>query len=192
MNPVIYFDELDKVSQTPKGDEIMNMLIHITDSSQNDRFQDKYFTGVDLDLSRCLFIFSHNNNDLVNPILRDRMYNVAVKGFGMKEKLVIAEIYLLPAALKDAGLFEKVNISKEILQYVIENFTGGEAGVRELKRCIQTIVSKINLLRFYNNPKQVPFAIEGFSLPFIVKKSHIELFLKKKDEMDASISHLYT
>lgn len=191
MNPVIYFDELDKVSQTPKGDEIMNMLIHITDGSQNDRFQDKYFTGVDLDLSRCLFIFSHNNNELVNPILRDRMYNVAVKGFGMKEKLVIAETYLLPAALKDAGLFEKVNIGKEILQNVIENFTGGEAGVRELKRCIQTIVSKINLLRFYNNPKQVPFAIEGFSLPFIVKKSHIELFLKKKDDMDASISHLY-
>ncbi len=191
MNPVIYFDELDKVSQTPKGDEIMNMLIHITDGSQNDRFQDKYFTGVDLDLSRCLFIFSHNNNELVNPILRDRMYNVAVKGFGMKEKLVIAETYLLPAALKDAGLFEKVNIGKEILQNVIENFTGGEAGVRELKRCIQTIVSKINLLRFYNNPKQVPFAIEGFSLPFIVKKSHIELFLKKKDDTDASISHLY-
>jgi hypothetical protein len=191
MNPVIYFDELDKVSQTAKGDEIMNMLIHLTDSSQNDRFQDKYFTGVDLDLSRCLFIFSHNNNEMVNPILRDRMYNVAVKGFGMKEKLVIAENYLLPAALKDAGLFEKVNIGKEILQHVIENFTGGEAGVRELKRCIQTIVSKINLLRFYNNPKQVPFAIEGFSLPFIVKKSHIELFLKKKDDMDASISHLY-
>jgi ATP-dependent Lon protease len=191
MNPVIYFDELDKVSQTPKGDEIMNLLIHLTDGSQNDRFQDKYFTGIDLDLSRCLFIFSHNNNELVNPILRDRMYNVAVKGFGLKEKLVISENYLLPAALKDAGLFEKVNISKDILQYVIENFTGGEAGVRELKRCIQTIVSKINLLRFYNNPKQVPFAIEGFSLPFIVKKSHIDLFLKKKEEMDASISHLY-
>ena len=192
MNPIIYFDELDKVSQTPKGDEIMNLLIHLTDGSQNDRFQDKYFTGIDLDLSRCLFIFSHNNNELVNPILRDRMYNVAVKGFGMKEKLVISDNYLLPAALKDAGLFEKVNISKEILQHIIENFTGGEAGVRELKRCIQTIVSKINLLRFYNNPKQVPFAIEGFSLPFIVKKSHIDLFLKKKDEMDASISHLYT
>jgi hypothetical protein len=191
MNPVIYFDELDKVSQTAKGDEIMNLLIHLTDGSQNDRFQDKYFTGIDLDLSRCLFIFSHNNNELVNPILRDRMYNVAVKGFGMKEKLVISENYLLPAALRDSGLFEKVNISKDILQYIIENFTGGEAGVRELKRCIQTIVSKINLLRFYNNPKQVPFAIEGFSLPFIVKKSHIELFLKKKEEMDASISHLY-
>jgi flagellar biosynthesis GTPase FlhF len=192
MNPVIYFDELDKVSETPKGEEIMNLLIHLTDGSQNDRFQDKYFTGIDLDLSRCLFIFSHNNHEKVNPILRDRMYNIQCKGFSMKEKLLIAEEYLLPAALKESGLHEKISINKEILQYVVENYTGGEAGVRELKRCIQTIVSKVNLLRFYNNPKQVPFAIEGFSLPFTVKQKHVELFLKKKEDgMDESVRHLY-
>jgi len=192
MNPVIYFDELDKVSQTPKGDEIMNILIHLTDQSQNDRFQDKYFVGVDLDLSRCLFIFSHNNHELVNPILRDRMYNIAVKGFSMKEKLHIAENYLLSQAMKESGLHEKLSIKSDILQYVIENFTAGEQGVRELKRCIQTIISKINLLRFYNNPKQVPFSIKDFQLPFTVKKEHVDLFLKRKDEVDASISHLYT
>jgi len=192
MNPVIYFDELDKVSETPKGDEIMNILIHLTDQSQNDRFQDKYFTGIDLDLSRCLFIFSHNNNEKVNPILRDRMYNIAVSGFNMKQKLHIAENYLLVQALKDAGLHEKVSISSDILQHIIENYTGGEQGVRELKRCIQTIISKLNLLRFYNNPKQVPFAIEGFQLPFTLKKAHAELFLKKKEELNESIRHLYT
>lgn len=192
MNPVIYFDELDKVSETPKGDEIMNILIHLTDQSQNDRFQDKYFTGIDLDLSRCLFIFSHNNNEKVNPILRDRMYNIAVNGFSMKEKLHIAENYLLIQILKEAGLHEKVSISNDILQHIIENYTGGEQGVRELKRCIQTIISKLNLLRFYNNPKQVPFAIEGFQLPFTLKKSHVELFLKRKEEINASIAHLYT
>lgn len=191
MNPVIYFDELDKVSETPKGDEIMNLLIHLTDGAQNDRFQDKYFTGIDLDLSRCLFIFSHNNIEKVNPILRDRMYNISVKGFSLKEKLLIAEEYLLPAALKEAGLHEKVSINKDILQHVIENYTGGEGGVRELKRCIQTIVSKINLLRFYNNPKQVPFAIEGFALPFTLKKTHLELFLKRKEPLDQSIAHMY-
>lgn len=192
MNPVIYFDELDKVSETPKGEEIMNLLIHLTDSSQNDRFQDKYFTGIDLDLSRCLFIFSHNNHEKVNPILRDRMYNIEVKGFSLKEKLLIAENYLLPYALRESGLHEKISIHKDILQYVIENYTGGEAGVRELKRCIQTIISKINLLRFYNNPKQIPFAISDFSLPFTIKKEHIELFLKKRSEIDPSVSHMYT
>jgi ATP-dependent Lon protease len=120
------------------------------------------------------------------------MYNIAVQGFSMKEKLIIAEEHLLTAALKEAGLYEKVNISREILQYVIEHHTGGEGGVRELKRCIQTIVSKLNLLRFYNNPKQVPFSIPGFSLPFVIKKEHVALFLKRKEILNESISHMYT
>lgn len=191
MNPVIYFDELDKVSETPKGEEINNLLIHLTDQSQNCHFQDKYFAGVDLDMSRCLFIFSHNAHDKVNPILRDRMYNIQMSGFGIKEKLVIAEKYLLPGALREVNLFEKIGISKEILTYIVENYTGEEKGVRELKRCIQTVISKVNLLRFYNDPKRVPFAIEGFGLPFTLKKEHIDLFLKKKPGMDESVSHMY-
>ena len=193
MNPIIYFDELDKISDTPKGEEIMNILIHITDSSQNDKYQDKYFSGIDLDLSRCLFIFSHNNHERVNPILRDRMYNIKVSGFNLKEKIVIAEKYLINQALKDVGLFEKVSINKEIVQYIIENHTGEEKGVRELKRCVQTIMSKLNLLRFYNNPKLVPFAIPDFNLPFKLKNEHISLFLKKKESgaIDPSISHMY-
>jgi ATP-dependent Lon protease len=193
MNPIIYFDELDKISDTPKGEEIMNLLIHLTDGSQNDKFQDKYFTGIDLDLSRCLFIFSHNNNERVNPILRDRMYNIKVEGFNLKQKLVIAEQYLMASALRDVGLHEKVSISKDIIQYIVENFTGDEKGVRELKRCFQTIMSKLNLLRFYNNPAQVPFAITDFALPFILKKEHVSLFLKKKEGgLDPSIAHIYT
>ena len=192
MNPVIYFDELDKVSETPKGEEINNLLIHLTDQSQNDRFQDKYFAGVDLDLSRCLFIFSHNAPDRVNPILRDRMYNIAVEGFGIKEKQVIAEQYLVPAALREVGLFEKVGISREIIKYIVENHTGEERGVRELKRCIQTIVSKLNMLRFYNDPSRVPFAIKGFALPFSVRTDHVDLLLKRRAPMNESIAHMYT
>ena len=191
MNPVIYFDELDKVSETPKGEEINNLLIHLTDGSQNDRFQDKYFTGIDLNLSRCLFIFSHNDHSRVSPILRDRMYNIQVDGFGLKEKLVIAEQYLVSQALREVNLFEKIGISKEILTHIIESFTGEEKGVRELKRCIQTMISKVNLLRFYNDPEKVPFAIKGFALPFTLKKEHVDLFLKKKASADASFAHLY-
>jgi hypothetical protein len=192
MNPVIYFDELDKVSETPKGEEINNLLIHLTDGSQNDRFQDKYFTGIDLNLSRCLFIFSHNNHDRINPILRDRMYNIRVEGFSTKEKLVIAEQYLVDAALREVNLFEKVSITKDILTHIIEDCTGDEKGVRELKRCIQTIISKVNLLRFYNDPDKVPFSIKDFSLPFSVKKEHTDLFLKKKSVVDESFRHLYS
>lgn len=192
MNPIIYFDELDKVSDTPKGEEIMNLLIHITDGSQNDKFQDKYFSGIDIDLSRCLFIFSHNNHERVNPILRDRMYNIKVNGFNMKEKLVIAEQYIINNALRNVGLHEKVSIARDVIEYIIENHTGEEKGVRELKRCFETIMSKLNLLRFYNDPKMVPFAIKDFSLPFILKQEHIKLFLKKnEEESNESFAHLY-
>jgi flagellar biosynthesis GTPase FlhF len=194
MNPVIYFDELDKVSETPKGEEINNLLIHLTDGSQNDRFQDKYFTGIDLNLSRCLFIFSHNHHEKINPILRDRMYNIQVDGFDLKAKLVIAEQYLVPQALREVNLYEKVGINRDIITYIIENFTGDEKGVRELKRCIQTVISKINLLRFYNDPAKVPFSIKDFNLPFTIKRDHVDLFLRRKANtgLDASIAHLYT
>jgi hypothetical protein len=192
MNPVFYFDELDKVSETPKGEEINNLLIHLTDGSQNDRFQDKYFSGIDLDLSRCLFIFSHNDHGKINPILKDRMYNIQVEGFNVKQKLVIAENYLVSQALREVNLFEKIGISKDILTYLIEQFTGDEKGVRELKRCIQTLISKLNLLRFYNDPARVPFAIKGFALPFKLEREHVDVLLKKKPVIDVSISHLYT
>ena len=69
MNPVIYFDELDKISDTNKGDEIIHMLTHLTDPSQNSLFQDNYFPGIDLDLSKALFIFSYNDESRVNKIL---------------------------------------------------------------------------------------------------------------------------
>ena len=188
MNPILYFDELDKVSDTPKGEEINNLLIHLTDQSQNSRFQDKYFTGLDLDLSRCLFIFSHNNHEKVNPILRDRMYNIQVGGFDVKQKLIIAEQYLVNQALKEVNLFEKVSIGSDILTHVIQQYTGDEKGVRELKRAIQTIISKLNMLRFYNDPVKVPFAFKRFQLPITLTREHVDLFLKKKESREAHSS----
>ena len=46
MNPVIYFDELDKISDTPRGEEIIGILTHLTDTSQNNEFHDKYFSEI--------------------------------------------------------------------------------------------------------------------------------------------------
>ena len=73
MNPIIYFDELDKISDTNKGDEIVHFLTHITDLSQNSVYQDNYFPGINIDLSKILFIFSFNDESKVNRILKDRI-----------------------------------------------------------------------------------------------------------------------
>jgi ATP-dependent Lon protease len=95
MNPVIYFDELDKISDTPRGEEIIGILTHLTDTTQNSQFHDKYFAEISFDLSKCLFIFSYNDETKINPILKDRMYTIKTKGYSIKEKTIIANNYLL-------------------------------------------------------------------------------------------------
>jgi ATP-dependent Lon protease len=180
MSTVLLFDELDKISQTPKGEEVQNLLVHLTDPVQNAEFEDKYLAGIPIDLSKVMFVFSANDINKIDRILLDRMLVVKLGGYQPKDKLVIAEQYLLPSTLKEVNLAEKVSISKEIMAYVIENYAKDEDGVRELKRCIESIVQKINMLRMYND-KSLPFYIKDFSLPFVVKKEHIDLFLKKKD-----------
>jgi ATP-dependent Lon protease len=148
MNPVIYFDELDKVSDTPKGEEIIGILTHLTDTSQNNQFHDKYFSEIDFDLSKCLFIFSYNDESKVNPILKDRMYRITTKGYESKEKIVIANNHLLPN-IRSQVLFEEKDIifPHDVLKYIIDTFTNDEKGVRNLKRSLEIIYTKLNLYR---------------------------------------------
>lgn len=181
MSTVLMFDEVDKISQTPKGEEVMNLLIHLTDPVQNGDFEDKYLSGVPIDLSKVMFVFSANDINKIDKVLLDRMLVIDLKGYDLKQKTVIAEQYLLPTALKEVNLHEKVSISKEILTKVIEEYAKEEKGVRELKRSIEQMTQKINMLRMYNSP-QLPFYIKDFSLPFIVKKDHVPLFIKKKEQ----------
>lgn len=188
MSTVLMFDEIDKISQTPKGEEVMNLLIHLTDPVQNGDFEDKYLSGIPIDLSKVMFVFSANDIHKIDKILLDRMIVVPLKGYDLKEKTVIAEQYLLPEALREVNLTEKVAISREILTTIIQEYSGDEKGVRELKRCIDRVVQKINMLRIYNSP-DLPFHIKDFTLPFIVKKDHIRLFLKKREDDDDRPPH---
>ncbi len=191
MSMVLMFDELDKISGTPKGEEVQNMLIHLTDPVQNADFEDKYLAGIPIDLSKVMFVFSGNDLNKIDRILLDRMVVVKLNGYSAKEKLAIAEDYLIPQALKEVNLGEKVGISSDVIQHIIKDYTGEEPGVRELKRCIEQIVQRINMLRMFNS-KELPFHIKDFSLPFLVKKEHIDLFLKKKEGLDVSVQRMYT
>ena len=191
MSTVLMFDEVDKISQTPKGEEVMNLLIHLTDPVQNADFEDKYLSGVPIDLSKVMFVFSANDINKIDRVLLDRMMVIDLKGYDLKQKTTIAEQYLLPSALKEVNLTERISISKDIIMNVIEEYAKEEKGVRELKRCIEQITQKINMLRMYNSP-ELPFYIKDFSLPFIVKNDHIKLFLKKKDNKDAPPMGMYS
>ncbi len=148
MNPVIYFDELDKISDTPKGEEIAGILTHLTDTAQNNQFHDRYFSEIEFDLSRCLFIFSYNDESKVNKILLDRMYRIQTQGYNQDQKTTISNKYLLPK-ICDQVKFNTadINISNETLHYIITNYTDKEDGVRTLKRCLEIIYTKLNLYR---------------------------------------------
>ena len=190
MSTILLFDEVDKISATPKGEEVQNMLIHLTDPASNEGFEDKYLSGIPIDLSKAMFIFSANDISKIDKVLLDRLMVIELKGYDLKQKLTIAENYLLPAALKDVSLVERVAISKEVLTYVIEEYAKEETGVRELKRCVEQIAQKLNMLRMYN-AKELPFHIKDFALPFVVKKEHIDLFLKKKEDKHAPPPNMY-
>ena len=156
MNPVVYFDELDKLSQSPKGQEIAGILTHLTDTSQNSVFHDKYFAGVPLDLSRVVFVFSYNDESLVNPILLNRMHKIETKGYTKKDKAVIATKYMLPQLYKEFNLTEKeVSFEEEAIEYLANVVSGEEKGVRDLKRGLTTCLAKINLLRLGVPEEQV-------------------------------------
>ncbi len=151
-NPVIFFDELDKVSE--KGSEIIGILTHLIDTTQNSQFHDKYFSELDFDLSKCLFVFSYNDESLVNPILRDRMTTLEIPGYEKAEKLVIAREYLIPELEKEYNI--QVEWCDPLLEQVFER-TEPEAGVRNLKRSLDTLYSKLNLRRILHPSMTLPW-----------------------------------
>ena len=181
MNPIIFFDELDKVSGTKHGEEIIGVLTHITDQTQNSSFQDKYFSGIDLDLSRCLFIFSYNDESLLNPILKDRLVKINLSGFSTSEKINISKNYIIKELNKNIGFDDdSVVFSDDSIKEIIETYTD-EKGVRELRRCIETILLKLNMRRF----------TENISFPLKINSDIIKEYLKKQNTDDFLSKMLY-
>jgi len=185
MNPVIYFDELDKISDTPKGEEITGILTHLTDTTQNSEFHDKYFSNVAFDLSKVLFIFSYNDEKKVNPVLKDRMYRIQTNGYTSKEKVVIARDYLIPKIRENIRFAEgDIVIPEGTLTHLMEHFTEGEKGVRNLKRCLEIIYTKLNLYRL-TKPGMKMFEKKDtleVSFPFTVTVDHVPKLIKKLDD----------
>ena len=144
MNPIIFIDEIDKISKTEHGKEIIGILTHLLDPAQNDCFQDKYFSGIDLDLSNALFILSYNDVDAIDSILLDRIHRVKFKSLTLDEKLIIASVHILPEIYDKMGLTDMIVFPNNVLKFVIDEYTA-EPGVRKLKEILFEIIGEINL-----------------------------------------------
>jgi len=159
MNPIIYIDELDKVSKTEHGREIISIFTHLIDSTQNDVFQDKYFSGIDIDLSKALFIFSYNDPDQIDRILLDRIHRIKFENLTLKDKLEIVKKFILPEINKKMGFENIVFISDDIIEFIIDAYTI-EPGVRKLKEILFDLYGEINLELLKNKNETIKLPIE--------------------------------
>lgn len=176
---ILFFDELDKACPRHGINEIFNVLIHATDTNTNKNFNDKYFQEVQFPLNNVLFIFSFNDKSLIDKILLDRMQIVDVSAYSVNDKVQIVKDFLMNEILKEFGLEKgSITLCNDTIVELIDDYTF-EAGVRGLKRKLDTICSKVNIDRMY---KRGPFKdIDDFGLdnPIAIKISDVRRYLSK-------------
>tara|TARA_B100000902_G_scaffold236534_1_gene224074 strand:+ start:1169 stop:4402 length:3234 start_codon:yes stop_codon:yes gene_type:complete len=174
MNPIIFIDELDKISKTENGKEIIGILTHLIDTTQNEQFQDKYFSGIDLDLSKALFIFSYNDVQAIDRILLDRIHRIKFKHLTLQDKLTICHKYILPEYYDKFNIAD-LKLTDEILSFIIQHYTN-ESGVRKLKEIIFEILSEINLQMLQNHtiPANIEINIDSIKKNYLKNKSVIK------------------
>lgn len=175
MNPLILFDEIDKISSTYKGDP-SDALLEILDNEQNKDFRDSYLE-LPLNLSKVMFIATANTLETIPRPLLDRMEVIEVSGYTYEEKFNIAKEHLIPKIFNDLDIpMDNIKIEDESIRVVVEGYTR-ESGVRGLERKLTSLVRKV-----------LADMIKDGKKDYVVKTSSIEELLGKRifniDEVD--------
>ncbi|QUB97847.1 endopeptidase La [Leptotrichia sp. oral taxon 221] len=140
-NPVMLFDEIDKMASDFRGDPASAML-EVLDPAQNSTFEDHYIDHT-FDLSKVFFVCTANDIGGIPGPLRDRMEIIFIESYTEFEKLNIAKKYLIPQTKEENGLNDyKIPFSDASILKVINEYTR-EAGVRSLRREISKIFRKM-------------------------------------------------
>ena len=179
MSPVILFDELDKVSDTEKSKEIIATLIHLIDGTSNDKFNlDKYYSGIEFDLSNVLFIFTYNDPSKIDPILADRLYKIKINNYTIKEKLEITKKFIIKSVLNNLNMSDII-FTNDSLVYL--SSLSKEPGMRTIKSHIEIILSRINTLLLTTNTDIIKFDYKKlhdyYNKNNIIKREHIDILL---------------
>jgi ATP-dependent Lon protease len=192
-NGILFMDEFEKVSENK---DVVNSLLHITDTSQNKNFHDNFFGEIAIDLSNIWFICSMNEKPL-DKALSDRIFYIKIDGYSKKEKVNIVQNYLLPRSLKNLGLKETdVSMNENIISIVIEKIASNEEGIRILKQGVQSIISKLSFLVNNQQHLKVSFSLPNsyypLHYPIEIDDKMIGLLLKEfEKQQNSSIDYLY-
>lgn len=176
MDPVILFDELDKIGESSKALEVYNLLCHLTDPSQNSEFHDKYLSNIPIDISKAMLLFTYNDASLIHPILRDRLFQIKTEGFNQKHKKQILKDYVIPSTCKHVGFDEsKLTFSDEAVQTILDKYDedkSSKTGVRTIERAVHEIISKFNLHLILQKP--IDDYLPSKDGPWEIKSNHIK------------------
>lgn len=183
-NGILFFDEVDKIGMSSKSQEVSNQLLHITDFTQNTHFCDKYLPELPIDLSKIWFIFSLNDENQMDPILKNRMNLIKVPGYTSKDKLQIIDKFLIGQICSSLQMDpSKIILTPEVKSHIIYKCSQ-EDGIRDLKRAIESLYRKLDILCKAVLPDgtfgdlKLSFALKKFILPYTLTIQDANLLIK--------------
>lgn len=199
INGVLLLDEIDKLGETLAGLQVQYSLLHSTDSTQNNMFNDHYLgPKLPIDLSHTLIICALNKTDGLDSALLNRMHIIKVPDYTSSQKTSIMLKHLFPDTLDNAGLSsEDITLPPEtcsVIQAHVEQYVGNEGGVRGVKTCIRMIVDKLSLLLHTTAEEQeqlkLSFKVDVSRRPVLITPKVVDELYKYED-LNNSWRHLY-
>lgn len=196
MNFICYLDEVDKIASN-KEQDINGILTHLLDEEQNNKFQDNYLSNIPIDLSKVLFVISFNDIEKIDRIVSDRLKVIYINSPTIQDKIKIAKDKIIPDIISSFN-FKKdkyINLDDTLLSYIINNKITKEDGVRQLRKSLEKIFSKLNyyiLTGQYQQKKEYfQISIEHEDHQSIskinIKRNFIDKCLESKED---NISHM--
>jgi ATP-dependent Lon protease len=164
-NCIIYFDELDKIHQTEKGQAIFSFLTHLIDPSQNNKYQDIYLSGLELDVSQVLFMFSFNNENLIDKTVKDRLKIINIPDPTVDDKIAIIKKFIIPELCSNINY--KMNFEKEFIEKIASR---NNLSLRQIKILFEDIISKMNMLRMLDDESKVEMSFFNKNLDKMINK----------------------
>lgn len=193
-NGILYFDEIDKISKSHHGQDVSNALLHITDTTQNMKYYDKYLGEIPIDLSKLWFIFSCNKLEDIDPILLNRIKRrIILPEYKKQDKINIMK-KLLPEICSNINLnINNIIIPDDIISHILDHIKIDEPGMRTLIGIFESVLKRLKLLLDVNDNKKnelkLSFYIDIKQLPYIMNMKDVDILLKDLENKDNSNYH---
>lgn len=154
-NPVIHFDEPDKVGE--RGKELLDFLVHLIDPTQNFQLRDRYLHGIDIDFSKCTFVFSFNDASKIPPILLDRMKRIRMGSPTKEQKVEIVTKHILPRVQTRINFHE--TLAPDTIEHIVES--SNKEGMRDVEKQIDHVLALGQLMNKKGSEMDVKFVSDA-------------------------------